>query len=338
MPELVSGIDEERILASIRQAAEATLAVWPEAHAAVLFGSRARGDQTPESDWDIAFITRTGDRVDVIPKGLPIEALEYDIHVLAVPDSLARRKALSIGHIGHGISRNGKTLAGKWDPPKIEGKPVMEPDRYGRFINNVSLHLQQAASRSAEASTDWESADHDSDHFVANSANAAEHLAKAMLGRHGIDVDWTHDVSRLADQAEQAGHSGLASRIRQMNGLTGRDHVVTYNSSDAASLGHAIQRLPVVIQQLGDELAAAASDPGVSDAATNAARKTIARAEKAASILRQAIECNDDGPPPSYEWLAPLAGIRRTLLRGFERLAERMRLLEGGEGENSTAR
>ena len=61
-------------LAGIRRAAEETLAAWPEAKAAVLFGSRARGDHLPSSDWDVAFITRTGDRVTPVPEGMPIEA------------------------------------------------------------------------------------------------------------------------------------------------------------------------------------------------------------------------------------------------------------------------
>ncbi len=87
-------------LAGIRRAAEETLAAWPEARAAVLFGSRARGDHLPSSDWDVAFITRNGDRVTAIPDGLPIEALFRDVQALALPEAVARRKALSIGHVG----------------------------------------------------------------------------------------------------------------------------------------------------------------------------------------------------------------------------------------------
>ena len=45
-------------------AAEVTLAAWPDARAALLFGSRVRGDHLPTSDWNVAFITHSdGGRV-----------------------------------------------------------------------------------------------------------------------------------------------------------------------------------------------------------------------------------------------------------------------------------
>ena len=57
----------------IRWAAEETLRRWPAAQAAVLFGSRARGEHRPDSDWDIAIITaRSGPR----PDGLPLFDLD----------------------------------------------------------------------------------------------------------------------------------------------------------------------------------------------------------------------------------------------------------------------
>ena len=77
---------EELMLERIRTAAEETLVAWPEAKAAVLFGSRARGDHSADSDWDLAFIPRTGERVRPIPRGLPTEALPCRIQCLSLPD------------------------------------------------------------------------------------------------------------------------------------------------------------------------------------------------------------------------------------------------------------
>ena len=68
-------IAERQMLERTRNAAEGTLVVWPQAEAAVLFGSRVRGDHSVDSDWDVAFKTRIGERVTPIPLGLPIEAL-----------------------------------------------------------------------------------------------------------------------------------------------------------------------------------------------------------------------------------------------------------------------
>ena len=73
LSEAPSGVSSEDAgLAIIRNAAEATLAAWPEAEAAVLFGSRARGDYSHSSDWDIAFITGEGELIGPVPSGLPI--------------------------------------------------------------------------------------------------------------------------------------------------------------------------------------------------------------------------------------------------------------------------
>ncbi len=214
----------------------------------MLFGSRARGDSTPYSDWDVTFLTRTGTRVSVLPKGLPMDGLDCDVQTLAVPEELARRKALSIGPVGRGIARDGKLLAGEWVQPDAEGKPYMEPDRYRRFINNALVYVQEAAGWVAEACEDGENADIHSEHFVARSADVAEHLAKAMLGRCGLDADWTHDVSRLAMQVERTGHSDLAWSARWMDGFTRKHHVAAYESTDVTGFHHAARRLPIVIQ------------------------------------------------------------------------------------------
>ena len=55
-----SVMDHVATEAHIRLAAAETLRGWPEAEAAVLFGSRGRGDHRPDSDWDIVFVTQPG--------------------------------------------------------------------------------------------------------------------------------------------------------------------------------------------------------------------------------------------------------------------------------------
>ncbi|MCY4590759.1 MAG: nucleotidyltransferase domain-containing protein [Alphaproteobacteria bacterium] len=42
-------------------ACQETLRLWPQARAAVLFGSRARGTAHPDSDWDVAFVLAGGE-------------------------------------------------------------------------------------------------------------------------------------------------------------------------------------------------------------------------------------------------------------------------------------
>ena len=44
---------------TVKERCENALSLWPNAKAAILYGSRARGNHRADSDWDIAFITRT---------------------------------------------------------------------------------------------------------------------------------------------------------------------------------------------------------------------------------------------------------------------------------------
>ncbi len=54
-----NSIVPEPAFKAIEKACKDALNSWPNAEAAVLFGSRARGDHRDDSDWDIAFITST---------------------------------------------------------------------------------------------------------------------------------------------------------------------------------------------------------------------------------------------------------------------------------------
>ena len=330
---------EAETLAGIRRAAEATLAAWPEARAAVLFGSRARGDHLPSSDWDIAFITRNGTRVRTIPAGLPIGTLAGDIKALAVPEELARRKALSIGHVGRGIVRDGRLLAGGWNRPDVNGELAMEPERFGFFVRNAVINIREAANHAREAAAGRDLADSvtSAAHFVAKSADAAEHLAKAMLGRRGIDPDTTHEASQLAEQAERAGHPELAESIRSMDGFTRTHHTAVYGFDDANALRHAVQRLPAVIRELEREIASAARDPEYAAAAFSAGGHAASTIGESAAALRLALEQDgrDSERFQSHEWLPLLVEARPKLLSELTQVVERLRpITEPGGGRS----
>ena len=254
---------EEQMLERIRTAAEKTLVAWPEAEAAVLFGSRARGDHSADSDWDVAFITQTGERVRPIPRGLPIEALPCQVQCLALPDELAGRKALAIGHVGRAVVNDGRILAGRWRRPEASGLPRIEPDDYRKAISMVVVHMGNAATRLAEIDLDPDPAGAGDlcDSFAVESADAAEHLVKAMLGRAGIEHGKIHDVGGLADQAHAAGDTELATVIRSMNGTTPGDHLALYGSEVMAADGcrHAANRMLTTVEVLEAELCNEAS-------------------------------------------------------------------------------
>ncbi len=165
----------------------------------MLFGSRARGTHGPHSDWDIAFITAgDGDRRDVVPDGLPLrhECLRNEVNDIAIPEKLVECKALCIGHVGRGIAVDGRVLAGDWSRPKMEGVPVMNPERYKRslYASLGRIEVAIGASADIERAPGRDDIFERVDRFVAAAADAAEHLAKAVMGRHGIDAWHTHDL------------------------------------------------------------------------------------------------------------------------------------------------
>ena len=201
------------MLDRIRAAAASTLAVWPDARAAVLFGSRARGDHRPDSDWDVAFITAgDGKRIRPLPEGLPASDLPPDVQCLAAPEGLLARKGAAIGHVARGIVRDGRPLAGVWDRPDKGGEPsAMQTDEYARLVTGAITALRNASTHAALlASTgEWALDIGECNGFTRESVAMAEHLGKAMLGRHGGGL---RESSRPQPARRRRGN-GPASRI-----------------------------------------------------------------------------------------------------------------------------
>ncbi len=334
-------MDDTVALARIRRAAQATLDAWPEARAAVLFGSRARGNHRPNSDWDVAFITfGDGERLGAVPDGLPLRDVHLDQYVneVAIPERLVERKALCIGHVGRGIVTDGMILAGQWSRPKPEGTPFMETGKYDRSIG-TSLDMVDAAVEALAKlgrQEGWGQSLRKADRYVACTADAAEHLAKAVMGRHGLDARHSHDLHRLADQARNAGHEALAEDLIRMNGATQADHKARYDGADASSLAHAIARLPVVLDLMRKELKGLPADYlGLQESAALAS-DAVDVFQDGASSLRDAIKRDgpDMQPPPPYDWIAPLIRSREALASALHEVADALRDDRRGSGKD----
>ena len=326
LPETTSaGNSENAVLAIIRKAAEETLAVWPEAMAAVLFGSRARGDHSPSSDWDIAFITGCGGRIGQGPSGLPILGVNCEVDCLKVPEAVARRNALTIGHLGREVIRDGRLLAGSWNRPSSEGTAMIGPDEYARLVRNAITNMVNAVARVieiGETGNRWDDLDSCS-HFVAESANSAKHLAKAKLGRHGIDHERTHDLNRLADQAERAGFAALARDVRSMNGLTRNQHMATYGGVTVEDCRHATGRFLTGARLLAEEIRSAKHVPLLSGVAGELARKaTISAGKRLQSLQEAPPRGNEPGRlPPDRDPVAVLVRSRAAIANALGELS-----------------
>ena len=325
-------MDESAALAKIRRAAQATLDAWPEARAAVLFGSRARGNNRPNSDWDVAFITvGDGERLGTVPDGLPLSDVHLDQYVneVAIPERLVERKALCIGHVGRGIVTDGMTLAGQWSRPKPKGTPFMEAEKYDRSIGTSLDMIDAAVEALAKLGRQdgWGQSLRKADRYVACTADAAEHLAKTVMGRHGLDARHSHDLHRLADQARDAGHETLAEDLLCMNGATQDDHKARYGGADANSIAHAVARLPVVLDLMRKELAGLPADYLGEEGKAALASDAVDVFRDGASSLRDAIERDGPGmqPPPPHDWIAPLIRSREALASLLDKTADALR-------------
>ena len=325
-------MDDEAALAEIRHAAQAALDAWPEARAAVLFGSRARGNHRPDSDWDVAFIVRgDGERLESIPSGVPFPVTgvqrSHYVNEIAVPERLVARKALCIGHVGRGIVTDGRILAGDWTRPRPEGEPFMETESYKRSMQNTFLMCRKACDALARCSEDWDIAIRWADDFVVSTADAAEHLAKAVMGRHGLDARHSHDLHRLADQARNAGHDALAEDFRRMNGATRTDHVARYDGATKKSLARAIARLPVVLDLMRKELADIPESFLDPEHAGRLADTAARHLSNGAASLRDAMQRDgtDMHPPEPYGWLKPLVKFREALAAKLDATADALR-------------
>ena len=324
-------MDDEAALAEIRRAAQAALDAWPEARAAVLFGSRARGNHRPDSDWDVAFIVRgDGNQFGCIPADVPFSVpgvrRSHYVNEIAIPEELIARKALCIGHVGRGIAVEGRILAGDWKMPTPKGRVFMEADKYWQSVA-ASLRMIRSATEAMDAlglSNAWRSSLGEADEFVACTADAADRLAKAVMGRHGLDAYNIHSLDKLAGQARKAGLDALAKDILGMNGATREDHVARYKGATRDSLAHAIARLPVVLDLMRTELAdlpAGFLDPKESAELVETAIGALSRG---ADTLRAAVERDgaDLGPPEPYGWLKPLVEFREALAATLDATAD----------------
>ena len=331
-------MDDEAALAEIRRAAQAALDAWPEARAAVLFGSRARGNHRADSDWDVAFIVRgDGDKFGSIPAGVPFSVpgirRSHYVNEIAVPEDLIARKALCIGHVGRGIVTDGRILAGEWTRPKPEGEPFMEAEGYDRSMGTSLDMIEVAVNAMANlmGQDNWRQSVRKADRYVACTADAAEHLAKAVMGRHGIDARHSHDLRALAAQSGRAGHQALAEHLLQMNGGTKEDHVARYSGATRDSLDHAIARLPVVLDLMRRELRdlpADFLDPKEGAELVESAMEVL---RDGAATLRAAVERDgaDLEPPEPYGWLTPLVEFREALAATLDATADALR--KGGK-------
>lgn len=305
---------------TVEDACRKALALWPNAKAAILFGSRARGDHLADSDWDIAFITRTKQS---LPKSV-IRVFDelrehsgFDVQAQGILQSRFLECADSFGNIAAPIAREGRLIAGYCEWPGIESEPILKPDDYHDWRSSALSRIVNASENLATT------IDFARDHrirsvlgdFVANSSDAAERFAKIAFARltsgTGADIPRRHQVDKIANTLDRvleqdAGPSAAWWRsdsgknfrdlLCTMNGYGNEDHQSGYPGSqlDADMITRAADRLIATASFAILEAEELPAPGGLQKASRDVAGIYWTQMRAAARRLRQSLQ--DFGP------------------------------------------
>lgn len=128
--------------------------LWPNANAAILFGSRARRDHRADSDWDVAFITQ---KDELLPGSvsrvfdLLRKRSKIDVQALAISQARLCKSADSLGKIAAPIAREGRLIAGHCEWPEIESEPILKPVDYLGWRSDALRRVASASKNLALA-------------------------------------------------------------------------------------------------------------------------------------------------------------------------------------------
>ena len=336
-------ITERELAAACRE----TLRQWPQARAAVLFGSRARGTQRPDSDWDVAFVL-AGDDLrhprparSVFPRSqMPADLDRVDIWALSEDD--LRRRSCTLGTLPYVICRDGKVLAGKWngpDPAWMEGDATMKPEDWASRMRQVVVKVDVAitAIGKTASSETWAISGGDCIILLQNSADAAELLVKAAMERRGVPADRSHDIAGLAADfvTQRPGEGELVKRMAVLNGGSRAHHVAMYEFQppDPADVQAALARLAGTLELLASEIET--QDDGMAGQSPDLARDAGGRAGTWPGLMSTPVTPKpDDGHPVQTAAEAVLEG-RPALTGAIASFLGRIRRVAHGPGRTS---
>lgn len=331
-------ITERELVAACREA----LNQWPQARAAVLFGSRARGTQGLDSDWDVAIVLK-GDEprhpdlaTSVFPRqGFPHALARVDAWALSEDD--LERRACVLGTLPYAICRDGTVLAGEWrrpDPRQMGTEATVDPEDWTYRMRLAVAKVDAAITpieNVANSATWMDSAAHCSS-LVQATADAAELLVKAVIERRGLPADRSHDVAELAAEfgAQRPDETELAERIAALNGTSRRHHVEMYRfrPPDVSDVKAAVRRLLGTLDLWASEIETGDDDMAGQQAelARMAAHQGTAWSDR---ICAQVRTKSDEGGPAQAAGEAALAD-RSALVDAIALFRDRMRRVVDG--------
>ena len=193
---------------AVEDACKDVLISWPNAQAAVLYGSRVRGDNRADSDWDIAFITKEErslpDSVIRVFRELRKRS-EIDVQAQGISQARFHRDADAIGSIAAPIAREGRLIAGHCPWPETERDPVLKPNEYGFYRCGALRRIASAVTNFAEGIDYARKGQNACDFamFIRDSSDAAENFAIIAFAKLASSKAYTILKRHQLDQTEE---------------------------------------------------------------------------------------------------------------------------------------
>ncbi len=173
----------------------------------VLFGSRAKGTHTTDSDWDLAFLVDDPSVEYVVSlhdywPGNPFQ--DYDnVDACVLTPTYLKAHMYDFGQLSHQIARHGEPLLGKWfiNTELLDIMTQSRPDDWRRNLSQSYEYLDDffIYIRKFKEEEDYERIRSIGNGLVITSQRAAEHLVKGIAVRRYIEPRKSHDIAGLAD-------------------------------------------------------------------------------------------------------------------------------------------
>ena len=349
--------DHETDYKSVEVACKNALVSWPNAKAAILFGSRARGTHRADSDWDIAFITSTGES---IPETVFRDLSELGtskkifIHGLSLSQIEYYENADSLGNVAASIAREGRLIAGRHKWPKTKKDLIMKPNEYEQWRSGAFEIIISGVGRLAKAIDNARRNDDFSalKFFVKESSDAAEYFAKIAFGKlasgtdtdiprfHGIDQivqkideifenDSNGCVEKNAEWWQSKQGREFYDLLSRMNGHGRGDHLYGYEFSPPNDevITRAVERLiataEFAIREV-DEFPGPADLRPIAIKVTNVHRSDLLKSASGLRRTLQDIDLNDSpfsaAGPVLSESVAVAASFGKEIVQAIEML------------------
>lgn len=173
----------------------------------VLFGSRARGDHRPDSDYDLLIVVGgpSAPSEDVVRRAL------RDVHrnVEVVVDTRERfeRRRTDVGTLEYAADREGRILHARGTPP--EPRQVRETP--GRTPESLQEWIERAKSDITMMELALARSDNVRDGVVFHAHQGVEKLLKAVLVSANVPPPRTHDLTELVTR--------LPANVRDLPGI-----------------------------------------------------------------------------------------------------------------------